>query len=76
LLSADAISGDRALPVMSDHPIRKYLAEVRFYVPVLGWIDDDDSILIDEGWFAFDINRQAVVMMPGDIGAPITELST
>jgi hypothetical protein len=48
LLAVDLVARDRVLAVARQHPVGERLREVFLHVPVLGGIDDDHAVLVEE----------------------------
>src|SRR5262249_18411811 len=58
LLAIDLVVGDGLLTLRRDHPVDKRLSEFVLDVGVLGGIDQDDAVLVEQALVAFDQDRE------------------
>ena len=54
LLAADPISADCRLPVGREQPCREFVSRRELRIRMLGGVQFDDIIAVDQVWIAFD----------------------
>src|SRR6266487_3429214 len=73
LLAADLVPGDRLLPLGRDDPVDERLAEILFYVGVLGGIHQHHPVLVEQARVAFDRDGELAPVLERYPGAAVGE---
>src|SRR6185503_8915715 len=73
LLAADLVVGDRLLTLSRDHPVNKGQAHLHLDVRVLGRIDEDHAVLVEQALVALDRNDQFAAVLEREPRPPIRQ---
>src|SRR4029453_10418719 len=71
LLSVDFLSADRFLPFARDEPVNEGLAQILLHVWVVGRIDQDYAVLIEEALVTLHRDLQIGLVLERNPGAPV-----
>src|SRR5512134_1504203 len=73
LLASDLVGGDRLLPFIGDDPVDECLSHVALDPEMLGRIHEDDAVLVEQAFVAFDHDRELAAILERQPRAPVGE---